>query len=230
MQVEGQKRWRLYKPRSQSEVMPRYSSKNFTDAEIGKPFMDVVLKQGDLLYFPRGTIHQGETIDGKHSLHVTLSVYQKNSWADFMEKLVPQALKSAIDDNAKFRTGMPLGYLRHIGTAYEDTQNEMRDSVMSTARNLMEKMMKYIDVDKAADEMAKCHTHDFLPPSLHPEEAECSIIEDGEKMVEDGKTSGLVEIEPDTEIRLVRHHCARLGLLSGNCKLNCYRAVGIIKI
>ena len=31
---------------------------NFSKHEIGSTILDVVLEAGDLLYFPRGTIHQ----------------------------------------------------------------------------------------------------------------------------------------------------------------------------
>ena len=31
---------------------------NLSDDDIGDPILDVVLEPGDLLYFPRGTIHQ----------------------------------------------------------------------------------------------------------------------------------------------------------------------------
>lgn len=31
---------------------------NLSEKEIGNPILDVVLEPGDLLYFPRGTIHQ----------------------------------------------------------------------------------------------------------------------------------------------------------------------------
>ena len=31
---------------------------NFTEADIGEPMLEVVLEPGDLLYFPRGFIHQ----------------------------------------------------------------------------------------------------------------------------------------------------------------------------
>ena len=77
MQIEGKKQWRLYKPRSRQEMLPRVSSstyililkkdrnislfiytENFSQSEIGESILDVVLEPGDLLYFPRGTIHQ----------------------------------------------------------------------------------------------------------------------------------------------------------------------------
>lgn len=49
--------------------------------------MEVELQAGDMLYFPRGIIHQASAIEDTHSLHITLSVYQKNSWADYLEKV-----------------------------------------------------------------------------------------------------------------------------------------------
>lgn len=42
LQIEGRKRWRLYNTRAQAEQLPRYSSKNFTQQEIGQPIFDEV--------------------------------------------------------------------------------------------------------------------------------------------------------------------------------------------
>jgi bifunctional lysine-specific demethylase and histidyl-hydroxylase NO66 len=58
LQIEGKKRWRLYAPRNEKEYFPRISSKNFKQNEIGEPILDIVPEAGDLLYFPRGIIHQ----------------------------------------------------------------------------------------------------------------------------------------------------------------------------
>jgi len=43
----------------------------------GEPLMELVLKAGDLLYLPRGTIHKGEAVEGEASHHLTISTYQK---------------------------------------------------------------------------------------------------------------------------------------------------------
>ncbi|XP_063993365.1 ribosomal oxygenase 1 [Diachasmimorpha longicaudata] len=210
LQIEGKKRWRLYKPRNTSEFLPRTSSKNFDPSEIGNPILDVVLHAGDLLYFPRGTIHQGETLNDSHSLHVTLSVYQKNCWGDFLEKLMPEALKTAIAEDSEFREGMPLHYLKSVGRAHDDKDDDMRRMILEKAKKLLTKAIEKIDVDKAADQMAKGHIHDSLPPVLAPLELQCSVFEDGEKMGEDGEVLNRVEIEPDTRIRLARGHAVRL--------------------
>jgi len=87
LQLEGKKRWRVYKPINKMETLPQFSSRNFEQAEIGEPLIDCVLEPGDLLYFPRGYIHQAEACDDVHSLHITVSCYQKNSWGDFLAKV-----------------------------------------------------------------------------------------------------------------------------------------------
>ncbi|XP_054015564.1 ribosomal oxygenase 1 [Hylaeus anthracinus] len=209
LQVEGKKRWRLYKPRNDNEYLPRYSSENFTDTEIGEPILDTIVSAGDLLYFPRGTIHQGETID-THSLHVTLSVYQKNSWGDFLEKLLPDALQTAMETDSEFRKGLPRDYLRYSGFVHSENQSNVKEEFKEKVKGLLRKLIDYIDVDNAADLMAKGHIHDFLPPVLSKSEQECSIVQDGEQMTANGIVENRVEIEPDTRIRLLRSHGIRL--------------------
>lgn len=86
-----------------SEVLPRYSSKNFDRTELGPPIKKVVLEAGDMLYFPRGIIHEGRTDAEEHSLHITVSVYQKTCYADLMEHVLKDALKEAIEKDVDFR-------------------------------------------------------------------------------------------------------------------------------
>ncbi|TRZ03892.1 hypothetical protein DNTS_030903 [Danionella cerebrum] len=90
IQLEGKKHWRVYNPRSEEEVLSLISSPNFSQTEIGKPILDVVLEAGDLLYFPRGFVHQGDCLQDAHSLHITISSYQRNSWGDLMLKEDPR--------------------------------------------------------------------------------------------------------------------------------------------
>ncbi|KAL3217880.1 hypothetical protein MRX96_031986 [Rhipicephalus microplus] len=80
IQLEGRKCWRLYPPMDPSEELPRFSSVNFGPDEVGNPILEAVLEPGDLLYFPRGIIHQAYTPEDTHSLHLTLSTYQRNTW------------------------------------------------------------------------------------------------------------------------------------------------------
>ena len=41
-------------PQSAEEVLPRFSSQDFLQEDLGKPVLDTVLHPGSLLYMPRG--------------------------------------------------------------------------------------------------------------------------------------------------------------------------------
>jgi bifunctional lysine-specific demethylase and histidyl-hydroxylase NO66 len=85
LQVSGRKRWRAYAPLPES-ALPRFSSRDFVESQddLGKAILDGVLAPGDILYLPRGTIHQAESLQSEHSLHLTLSSHQRCAWLDFM--------------------------------------------------------------------------------------------------------------------------------------------------
>ncbi|XP_014204678.1 bifunctional lysine-specific demethylase and histidyl-hydroxylase NO66 isoform X1 [Copidosoma floridanum] len=212
LQVEGKKRWRLYKPRCNEETLPRYSSPNFSQRNIGEPILDTIVEPGDLLYFPRGTIHQGDTFGlGHHSLHVTLSVYQKNTWGDFLEKSIPAALQSAIQTDIRFRKGLPLYYLRRIGFAFANEYFDIHKKFLAQVQSLLNILVsEYLNIDETADELAKNHIHDFLPPMLNKQEYYCSVYGGGERMTKSGTIVNRVQFKPSTSIRLSRAHCIRL--------------------
>jgi len=94
IQTEGSKKWRLYAPRSEQEWLDRVSSPNYSQEEIGEPIMEVTLHAGDMLYFPRGTIHQAASTASEHSLHVTVSTGLKNTWHDVIEKAFTSAISA----------------------------------------------------------------------------------------------------------------------------------------
>ena len=59
LQVEGRKRWRVYPP-FENDELPRTSSRNYHPKEVTqKEEIYEILNPGDVLYVPRGWIHQG---------------------------------------------------------------------------------------------------------------------------------------------------------------------------
>jgi lysine-specific demethylase/histidyl-hydroxylase NO66 len=142
LQLEGYKRWRVYAPFNKRETLPRESSRDYTDKEveenIGEEEMDVVLGPGDVLYLPRGWIHQAETVSrpagvpkmggvkDDHSLHLTVSAMQNWCWADFLEILIPEALESAAtsDKSTSLREGLPRNFVNYMGTMHQDDDGE----------------------------------------------------------------------------------------------------------
>ncbi|XP_064484530.1 bifunctional lysine-specific demethylase and histidyl-hydroxylase NO66-like [Ornithodoros turicata] len=209
LQLEGKKEWKLYAPRTPSEELPRYSSSNLSAGEVGEPILTAVLEPGDLLYFPRGIIHQAKTTDAIHSLHITVSTCQKNTWGDLFEKMLPRALQLAIEDDVEFRRSLPRDYLHSVGVANSDLdENPSRDAFLRKVRCLMEKVITYCPIDAAADQMAKGYVHDSLPPVLSDDDKRCSIHE-GE-LWEDGRVVNAQELDPDAEVRLLRKTAVRL--------------------
>jgi lysine-specific demethylase/histidyl-hydroxylase NO66 len=202
LQLEGKKLWKLYKPRSSEEELPRFSSGNFSPKEVGEPVLEVELQQGDMMYFPRGFIHQARTTNDTHSLHITLSTYQKNTWGDFIEKALPGAIAAAFEEDRAFREGLPRDYLQHVGVVHSDQTSVQRSEFKEKMRLLMTKLIDHMPIDAAADQMAKGFVHDALPPVLTPAVKDRSIHGAGERW-EGGHVVDRVELDPDTEIRLI---------------------------
>ncbi|KAG4070614.1 hypothetical protein HA402_013534 [Bradysia odoriphaga] len=213
LQVEGKKRWRLYKPKNRSSMLPRESSKNFKQEEIGEPCLDVVLEAGDLLYFPRGYIHQALTLKDYHSLHITVSAYQKQTFGDLLETLIPMALKEAINENEILRRGLPLNIWQRLGVVNSDNYLPERAAIIKSILKCFDRVCNYVradtNLDNAVDQMALRYQHDALPPKLTPDE-ELRSVYSSKVMV---TPSGQVEspsIECDTKIRLIRANILRM--------------------
>ncbi|KAI7793428.1 putative bifunctional lysine-specific demethylase and histidyl-hydroxylase MINA-like, partial [Triplophysa rosa] len=144
LQLEGQKHWRLYKPTV--HLAREYSLE--PEEHIGTPTHDIILQAGDLLYFPRGTIHQANTPSGvDHSTHLTLSTYQNTSWGDFMLDVFPSFLFDSMKSDHRLRCGLPQNlltcpsfgpdinkqvcvFLRHLADRLEQEHKELRSTDM----------------------------------------------------------------------------------------------------
>lgn len=69
-----------------------------------------------------------------------------------------------------------------------------------------------IQMDNSVDTMAQKFMHDALPPMLTAEEQLTTIHEQGERWNSDfNRVSNIVELQPDTRVRLLRRHCLRVA-------------------
>lgn len=218
LQLEGQKLWRVYAPRDPSEELPRFSSGNFAKEEVGEPLLTALLEPGDLLYFPRGFIHQACTGETSHSLHLTLSTCQRNTWGDLLEKALPTALQLAMDEDVEFRRSLPRDYPNVMGVANADLASPRREAFLAKMRGLFDRLWDFLPVDAAADQMVKAHLHEALPPILSQEERERSIHGGGERWHE-GRVVEAQELEPETAVRLVRRNAVRLVVEEDSVRL-----------
>ncbi|XP_071835273.1 ribosomal oxygenase 1-like isoform X2 [Apostichopus japonicus] len=210
LQLEGRKRWRLYSPRSDNEVLPRMSSENFTDEEIGVPILDTVLEEGDVLYFPRGYIHQATPPSDTHSLHLTVSTCQKNTWGDFMEKCLHGALQTAMEEDLNFRLSLPRDFLNFMGVVNSDLEEDRRTAFISKIGELFQKLASYAPIDVAADKVGMNLIHSSLPPVLTDEEMSCMVYTTNISFENGEFVSDANILSEETEIQLIRRGVLRL--------------------
>ncbi|XP_071818668.1 ribosomal oxygenase 2-like [Apostichopus japonicus] len=134
LQLEGQKQWHLYKP---LQELPRTYSKDLSIDEIGNPTHSLILKPGDLLYFPRGVIHQAQAVDKfSHSTHITFSTYQHHTFSDYLLSGLPKMLGSAYDSDISFRRGLPVGFL--AGSKLDmNTSSTLKDLLYNLSKRIV---------------------------------------------------------------------------------------------
>ncbi len=133
LQLHGQKHWRVYPPRNADETLPKYSSPNFDQDEIGSPCLEVTLCPGDLLYFPKGWVHQADTVGSEASLHVTVSCGQQSTWGDLMQFALDSALRRALAAQPALRRLPPRGYARYMGTLAGHDADDSEAGALSAA-------------------------------------------------------------------------------------------------
>jgi ribosomal protein L16 Arg81 hydroxylase len=123
LQISGGKSWRIFKPlvdlplesvpplpfEERTAMLkyarggPRKARANIDDDECGDPLSELTLTAGDLLYIPRGFIHEAWTTD-EPSTHVTLGLHVVR-WLD----LLSVALAQVSNRDVRFRQALPTG-------------------------------------------------------------------------------------------------------------------------
>ncbi|XP_032228992.1 ribosomal oxygenase 2 isoform X2 [Nematostella vectensis] len=193
LQLEGEKNWKLYSPLV--ELALDYSA-DLEEDSIGKPTHEFTLKTGDLLYFPRGTIHQAETLKcGNHSTHITLSTYQQNAWGHFISTALTDAIEKAMESDVKFRRGLPINFVSQLGLGM-DIQGDDEKAIASKKENesfkkqlkeLLIALVDHVDANETSDKMAS----DFMASRLPPFETEKDEKAKSEKPTADSEVKFL---------------------------------------
>ena len=132
LQLAGRKSWRLHAPvvslplkhappasfeRRVEELEyfrggpMRAARGRLTDEETGAPTHELTLEQGDLLYLPRGFVHEARAED-EASVHLTVGLHV-TTWLDLMAV----ALGQLAQRDERFRRSLPVGVLHDAGAA-----------------------------------------------------------------------------------------------------------------
>eukprot|EP00960_Hanusia_phi_P016547 487560-Hanusia_phi.AAC.1 len=189
----------VYAPRNEYEAMPRYSSRNMTECkdEIGEPILECTLEAGDLLYFPRGFIHQ-----------VTDVVLTCTDAARVSgKKLKRHALTSrnSITWIQKF-----------LVRRHQNPNQKIRQKFAKQAIALASKVTKYLEercVDHAADVRALSFIQDRLPPIIPDANAKLgNPDEEIDEQLASAREAEAERVSLKTQFRLIRHNIARVKL------------------
>jgi ribosomal protein L16 Arg81 hydroxylase len=121
MQVEGEKHWRLYRPLIELPLAGR----PVDPAMLGAPEREVFLRPGDLLYLPRGWIHEVFTSESV-SLHLSIGV-EPFRWLD----LLREAIDAMGERDVRLREAIPPGHLHHASSA--ETSRRLRELLSDAA-------------------------------------------------------------------------------------------------
>jgi ribosomal protein L16 Arg81 hydroxylase len=87
IQIEGTKKWRVYDWGTELALQSQtFNPKKHT---VGDPKLEIEMRPGDVLYIPRGVIHEARSSDAL-SLHVTIGLYPIK-WFDVLREAVDAA-------------------------------------------------------------------------------------------------------------------------------------------
>jgi len=147
LQVQGRKRWMLYD--SPLELPYRRQEFHPDAVETGPLSAEFTLEPGDVLYIPRGLMHDARSLDGT-SLHITLGVLFTS-----VTELLAEALSQLGLRERAFRHGLPVGFAR-AGFDRTDT--------VASLRALLQRLATEADLDGvlghfAEDFIATRHPH-----------------------------------------------------------------------
>jgi Cupin superfamily protein len=149
LQVSGEKRWLVYEPALELPLKDqRYSPELGAPGEPGE---DRVLGPGDMLYLPRGWLHEALTSD-TDSLHLTIGV-NVVTWLD--------AFKAALEelgDDVRFRRSWQSGdgtdelvEALRARVGREDVARRAREKLVRTRRPIREGQLRQL---RALEELA----------------------------------------------------------------------------
>jgi ribosomal protein L16 Arg81 hydroxylase len=104
LQAVGSKVWHLEKER---RIFPgRGDSMGEEGRELQGEINTFTVKQGDLIYIPRGFVHAAECGEDV-SLHITLGVH-----AAFFEEILYAAIKKMVQLDPRLRVSLPIGFMQ----------------------------------------------------------------------------------------------------------------------
>ena len=130
VQIHGSKRWRSYGAPIRSPV-EEHRRGQVLPTEI---VCEYLLKPGDILYLPRGDIHDAVVVEGKNSVHLTIAINPRRG-VDFLSWLAKLATEDESLRMDLTRLGGERGLRRHERQLKERLRNIVNSASLSAYLN-----------------------------------------------------------------------------------------------
>lgn len=220
LQSEGEMHWTVHRPPDENQLLSRFPSREFKQTELeelGDPELAIKLTAGQALYIPRGFVHQGMASENSHSLHLTVTANQLNTYVDLLCTIMPKVVARAADTNIEFRRALPRDLYDQLGVINDDSRpRARRDEILSSIKNLATRAFAQADsiatIDCGVDSFAadKFIATRVPPPPIVSQQPNGEVIglADQSGFEENGHCGK--EFTKDSEIRFISKHIARL--------------------
>lgn len=142
VQIAGTKTWRIYCEAEPCPLLGTTPEQIISRDELPSPCI-VELSAGNVMYIPRGWLHEAETVD-QSSLHLTVGIFPPQ-WHDFLGK----ALIALTMKHERLRRALPVGYLDDC-------------DVMQTLSNELRELARLLEREGAAAEAFGMLQDDFI--------------------------------------------------------------------
>jgi len=138
LQISGSKSWVTY----DTPIVRPLKAQEFTPdtCEVGEKTNEFVLRAGDMVYVPRGMLHEARTTD-EPSCHITLGALP-NTWTDLILEAVARV---ALEDD-EMRRSLPVGYAKR---SYD------RGGARERFAKLMKRVAEKADLEGPMDHFAE---------------------------------------------------------------------------
>lgn len=176
IQIEGTKHWRVYDWGTELALQ----TQNFNPKKhvVGEPKLELEMRPGDLLYLPRGVIHEARSSDAL-SLHVTIGLYPI-TWIDVLWETIENAgeelalrRSASVDVPANFEDPELVAALARALSSekIKAAEQKLRDAFLSERSNDLAGQLRQIALLRTLDE------HSWI--SIRPHMV--YVLEDGDE-------------------------------------------------
>ena len=153
IQVLGEKKWKVYK-----DIPIKYPSNHEQVGKNGlkvpeeilnkKPLFDITLRAGDVLYMPRGYVHEAETSKSEPSFHCTVAI-ATHDWS--LSKTLAQIVTEQLESDPKFREAIyPSFGMKPLEEINTDKKTELSDLI----QNAIGHIKSNITVEKVSETLS----------------------------------------------------------------------------